>query len=171
MVEEAKSRAWSAVNSELVSLYWNVGKWLSEKCARADWGDRTIRNIAERIARARPDLSGFSRPGLYRMRQFYELYKDDPIVSPLVRQIAWSNHLVVMARASTPEERRFYLEKCRANKDDAVVEYALSRSLSPTMVSTYRIALPDKKLLAERLHRITEWLAEASSRDSNQTSP
>ena len=58
-----------------------------------------------------------------------------------------------------------------ANKDDAVVEYALSRSLSPTMVATYRIALPDKKLLAERLHRITEWLEEAATRASARPSP
>ena len=51
-----------------------------------------------------------------------------------------------------------------------MVEYALSRSLSPTMVATYRIALPDKKLLAERLRRITEWLAEAATRETDSPS-
>ena len=38
-----------------------------------------------------------------------------------------------------------------ASKDDEVVEYALSRSLSPTMVSEYTLKLIDKKLLQEKL--------------------
>jgi predicted nuclease of restriction endonuclease-like (RecB) superfamily len=114
MIESARNRAWQAVNAELVTLYWNVGKWLSDKCANADWGDKTIKTIAEYIARQRPDLKGFSRPGLYRMRQFYEFYKDDEFVSPLVRQIDWTHHLIIMARAKSPEERRFYVEKCAA---------------------------------------------------------
>ena len=42
-----------------------------------------------------------------------------------------------------------------ATKDDAVVEYALSRSLSPTMVADYTLQLPDKKLLEEKLREIT----------------
>ncbi len=42
------------------------------------------------------------------------------------------------------------------DKDDAVVEYALSRSLSPTMVAEYQLCLPDKKLLQQKLHEIYE---------------
>ena len=42
-----------------------------------------------------------------------------------------------------------------ASKDDAVVEYALSRSLSPTMVADYTLQLPDKKLLEKKLREIT----------------
>ena len=42
-----------------------------------------------------------------------------------------------------------------ATKDDAVVEYALSRSMSPTMVADYTLQLPDKKLLEEKLREIT----------------
>ena len=43
-----------------------------------------------------------------------------------------------------------------ASKDDAVVEYALSRSLSPTLVSDYRLCLPNKKLLQDKLREITD---------------
>ena len=60
--------------------------------------------------------------GLYRMRQFYEYYKDDEFVSPLVRQIDWTHHLIVMARAKSPEERRFYLVSSCASKQDAPAE-------------------------------------------------
>ena len=134
------------------------------------------RNDVGKSAEKRPDLKGFSRPGLYRMRQFYELYKDDAFVSPLVRQIDWTHHLVIMARAKTPEERRFYINKCATehcpkrnadenpsvgvilctDKDDTVVEYALSCSMSPAMVASYQTALPDKTLLQNRLRQITD---------------
>ena len=315
MIESARERAWNAVNAELVGLYWEIGKWLCVRCADAKWGDKVINATAEYLSANFPNAKGFSRPGLYRMRQFYELYKDDEIVSPLVRQITWTNHLIIMARSRAPEERRFYVEKCisehyskrqlerqfdsgfyercqlgkvapasrkvvpaareairdlyslefmdlpqkhvekdlrhaivaqmkdfilelgrdftfagqeypvkvgmsdfsidllffnRAlncfvafelktrqfrpsdigqidfylealdrdvkkptenpsvgvvlctDKDDAVVEYALSRSLSPTMVATYQFALPDKNLLANRLRQITELTLEAA---------
>lgn len=82
MIDAARERAWRAVNTELVSLYWEIGKWLSARKAKAEWGDKTILELAAHIAKNRPDLKGFSRPGLYRMLQFYELYKDDEIVSP-----------------------------------------------------------------------------------------
>ena len=39
-----------------------------------------------------------------------------------------------------------------ASKDDEVVEYALSRSLSPALVAQYQTQLPDKKLLQAKLH-------------------
>jgi len=47
-----------------------------------------------------------------------------------------------------------------AGKDDAVVEYALSRSMSPTLVSDYTLCLPDKKLLQNKLHELTELALE-----------
>ena len=112
LIETARARIWSKVNAELVQLYWDIGKLLSDRCAQAAWGDKIVADAARYIARVRPDLKGFSRPGLYRMRQFYEYYRGDEIVSPLVRQIAWTNHLIIMARAKSQEERRFYINKC-----------------------------------------------------------
>ena len=59
-----------------------------------------------------PDLKGFNRRGLYRMKQFYELYKGDEIVSPLVTQLNWTNHLKIMSACKTKEERVFYMNMC-----------------------------------------------------------
>lgn len=46
---------------------------------------------------------------------------------------------------------------CR-DKDDEVVEYTLSRHLSPTLVAEYQLQLPDKKVLQAKLHELTEQL-------------
>ena len=52
-----------------------------------------------------------------------------------------------------------------AGKDDAVVEYALSRSMSPTLVSDYTLHLPDKELLQDKLRELTELALESSEGD------
>ena len=56
-----------------------------------------------------PNLRGFTRPNLFRMRQFYEAYRDGKKVSPLVRQLPWTHHLIILGRAKRPEEREFYV--------------------------------------------------------------
>ena len=65
--------------------------------------------LAVYIAKTEPGLRGFSRANLFRMKQFYETYRDEPIVSPLVRQLPWSHHLVILGQSKRPEEREFYL--------------------------------------------------------------
>lgn len=78
----------------------------------AQYGDRFIEKLAEFFAKKYPELKGFNRRGLYRMKQFYELYKDNEIVSPLVTQLSWSNHLSIMSACKNMEERVFYMNLC-----------------------------------------------------------
>lgn len=59
-----------------------------------------------------PKIKGFNRPGIYRMKQFYETYKDNLIVSPLVRQISWTNNLNILSSTKTIEEKEFYIRLC-----------------------------------------------------------
>ncbi len=109
LIEAARTRALAAVNQELVGLYWQIGEYISRKLASAAWGEGVVEQLADHIARAHPDLKGFTRPNLFRMRQFYETYRDDAIVSPLVRQLPWTHNLLILSRAKRPEEREFYL--------------------------------------------------------------
>ena len=86
IIEKAKARAIKAVNAELIQLYWNVGEYLSNLCAASNFGDKVIDEVAAYIAKSNQSLKGFNRRGLYRMRQFYETYKDDGFVTPLDRK-------------------------------------------------------------------------------------
>ncbi len=72
-------------------MYWNVGEYLSTLCANSVFGDKVIDEAAVYIAEANPGVKGFNRRGLYRMKQFYETYRDDEFVTPLVTQISWTN--------------------------------------------------------------------------------
>ena len=87
LIATARQRALQAVNTTLIDLYWQVGAIISRKIAAAEWGDGVVTQLAAHIARTQPGLRGFTRPNLFRMRQFYEAYQGDEIVSPLVRQL------------------------------------------------------------------------------------
>jgi len=65
--------------------------------------------LARHIQKNEQDLRGFSDKNLWRMKQFYESYKDYPKLSPLEREISWTNNMLIFSRCKTPEEKEFYL--------------------------------------------------------------
>lgn len=109
LIHGARQRAVQAVNTQLIELYWQVGAYISGKLQQAEWGDAVVSQLAEYLARTQPGLRGFTRPNLFRMRQFYEMYRDDEKVSPLVRQLPWTHNLIIFSQSKRPEEREFYL--------------------------------------------------------------
>ena len=109
LITSARSKAYQSVNATLIDLYWNVGGYISQKIASAEWGDSVIPQLAEFLAHSQPGLRGFTRSNLFRMRQFYELYQGSAIVVALIRQLPWTHHLRIMGASKRPEEREFYL--------------------------------------------------------------
>jgi predicted nuclease of restriction endonuclease-like (RecB) superfamily len=87
LIEQARFRAFSKVNAELVLLYYNVGKIVSDKVEKGSWGEGTVDELVSFIEMKIPGLKGFNRRGLYRMRQFYETYSEKQFVLPLAKQL------------------------------------------------------------------------------------
>jgi len=67
-VKHAQSLAVNSVNTELINLYWNVGAYITRQLANASWGDKTVDELADYIHKNQPDLKGFNRRELYRMK-------------------------------------------------------------------------------------------------------
>jgi predicted nuclease of restriction endonuclease-like (RecB) superfamily len=130
MIEQARQNALQSVNAELIKLYWNVGEYLSNESAKSAWGNSFIDATAEYIKENCPGIKGFNRRGLYRMRQFYETYKDNEFVSALLTQINWASHLLIMSGAKDIEEKEFYMSLC-------VKEKYSSRELERQIKSAY----------------------------------
>lgn len=134
LITEARNRVYSKANAELVMLYFNVGKVVSEKVTVGNWGDGTVNDLADYINEKQPLLKGFNRRGLYRMKQFYEVYSDKQIVSAvltqflytdnevnkfvstLLTQIPWSSHLHILAKTKSIEEKFFYIHSSIKDK-------------------------------------------------------
>jgi predicted nuclease of restriction endonuclease-like (RecB) superfamily len=109
LISAARQRAVQAVNTALIDLYWQVGQIISRKIEASEWGDGVVAQLAAHIAETQPGLRGFTRANLFRMRQFYEAYRDDEKVSALLRQLPWTHNLIILNQGKRPEERDFYL--------------------------------------------------------------
>ena len=96
IINQARENAFRKVNEELILMYQAVRKFLSERAKEAAYGDGYIDALSEYIQDRFPGIKGFNRRGLYRMKQFYELYAENEKVSPLVTQLSWTNHLLIM---------------------------------------------------------------------------
>ena len=119
IIENAKERAYRKVNEELILMYRDVGEYISKNSENASYGDAFVQKLADFFAENYPDLKGFNRRGLYRMKQFYELYKDNEKVSTLLTQLSWSNHLKIMSSCKSMEERISYMNMCIREKYSA----------------------------------------------------
>lgn len=82
----------------------------AQKVEAAEWGDGVVDELARHLAVKQPNLKGFTRPNLFRMRQFYEAYRLDTNVSPLVRHLPWTHNMIILSQSKRPEEREFYLK-------------------------------------------------------------
>jgi predicted nuclease of restriction endonuclease-like (RecB) superfamily len=109
LIERARHRAFSAVNTELIDLYWRVGEFISRKIETAAWGQGVVAELAAYIQHRHPNLRGFTRASLFRMRQFFDAYRHDKKVAALLRQLPWTQNLLILARSKRAEEREFYL--------------------------------------------------------------
>lgn len=109
LISTAKQRAVLAVNTTLIELYWQIGEHISRKIAASEWGDGVVEQLARYLSLTQPGLRGFTRRNLFRMRQFYEAYEGTELVSPLVTQLPWTHHLIILGQGKRPEEREFYL--------------------------------------------------------------
>src|ERR1035437_10905801 len=91
LIAAARQRAFQAVNTTLIDLYWQVGEYISRKIETAEWGEGVVPQLAQYIAQTQPGQRGFTRSNLFRMKQLYETYRSDAIVAALPRQLSWTH--------------------------------------------------------------------------------
>ncbi|HCS20840.1 MAG TPA: hypothetical protein DIW47_09825 [Bacteroidetes bacterium] len=98
LIKQSRTDAIRAVNTELINLYWNIGKYIIEKLEKSEWGDSVVTELAQLIQQNEPEIRGFSDKNIWRMKQFYETYRDFPKLSPLVREISWTHNMLIFSR-------------------------------------------------------------------------
>ncbi|WP_310604277.1 PDDEXK nuclease domain-containing protein [Anaerosporobacter sp.] len=116
IIEQAQESVYRAANREFISMYWNIGRFVSEKVRVGGWGKSIVKEFSEFIQLRYVGIQGFSASNIWRMRQFYETYKDSERLAELVKEINWTNNLKIMARAKTDEAREFYLQLTAKNR-------------------------------------------------------
>lgn len=130
LIQQARNNALKTVNTELINLYWNIGAHISQKVEASEWGKSVVKELAIFILQTDPQLKGFSDKNLWRMKQFYEAYKNEPKLSPLLRELSWSHNLAIFSRCDSVEEKEFYL---KISKEENYSKRELDRQISASL--------------------------------------
>lgn len=140
IIQQTKATVINMANTALIDLYWKVGKYISDKIAVSEWGDGVVKQLADYIEKNSPDTKGFSDKNLWRMKQFFETYRDaDEKLSAVLRQISWTNNLTIMSRSKSEEERVFYLLLC---KNERLSTRDLNRQLDAALFERKKMDEP-----------------------------
>ena len=115
-IEQSRIQASQAVNTVLIDLYWKVGEYVWHKIRNEGWGKGTVLALSTFVQSKHLGIRGFSAQNIWRMRQFFDTYRDQPNLSTLLRELPWSSNLHILSRAKRPEEREFYLRIASRNR-------------------------------------------------------
>lgn len=159
-VQSAQIKAALKVNEEMVGLYWDIGREITERQKTSGWGDEVIENIARDLTRALGDIKGFSRANLYRMKRFYRYYGDqDEFVAQLVRQIPWGHNILLFQKLKDPADALWYAQKAiengwaRSTLQLQVESGLYERLATPAKIDNFsnRLPTPQSDLFRESL--------------------
>ena len=120
-IHTAQQRAVAAVNTELVMLYWQIGRDVLERQSREGWGAKVLDRLAHDLRAAFPDMKGFSVRNLRYMRNFAEAWPDPQIVQQAAAQLPWFHLCTLLDKLKSPEDRNWYLR--------AAIEHNWSRNV------------------------------------------
>ena len=108
-IRSAQYEALKAVNKEMIALYWEVGKRITEQQTALGWGKSVVENLSRDIQKEFPGIKGFGVRNMWDMARFYAEYQFDEILQPLVAEISWSKHIVILTKCKETRQRQFYI--------------------------------------------------------------
>ena len=114
-IRTAQVKAALAVNSELVLLYWRIGRDILNRQQQAGWGAKIIGQLSADLRREFPDSKGFSARNLKYMRSFAEAWPDESIVQQAAAQIPWFHNCILMDKEKDPAKRAWHVQKTIEN--------------------------------------------------------
>lgn len=124
-VRAARITALRTVNTQLIELYWSIGKTVLERQQVEQWGSGVMGRLADDLRAEFPDMKGLSRRNLFYMRAFAAAWPETIVQQP-VAQLAWGHITVLLDKTTTAEERNWYAA--------AAVEYGWSRNVLLNMM-------------------------------------
>ena len=108
-IRSAQYEAMRAVNKEMISLYWDIGRQITERQKELGWGKSVVENLSKDIQQEFPGIQGFGVSNLRDMARFFSEYQANEILQPLVGEISWTKHILILTKCKETQERRFYI--------------------------------------------------------------
>lgn len=107
-IRQAQYEAMKAVNTQLVRLYWDIGRSITEK-QTAGWGKSVVENLARDLQAEFPGMRGISTTNLWLMAQFFAEYNGVEFLQSLIGEISWTHHTIILSKCKDNRERQFYI--------------------------------------------------------------
>lgn len=115
-IHAAQTKVALTINSQLLELYWEIGKDISERQENTDWGSKFIEQTAIELKNEFPEIRGFSRRNLYAIKQWYKFYSQKyPFVPQSVAQIPWGHNRLIISKIKDISEAEFYCNEIIKN--------------------------------------------------------
>lgn len=179
-IQQSQIKAALAVNSQLIQLYWDLGRQITEKQETAKWGGGFIDQLSKDLRVEFPDMKGFSRSNLFAIRKFYQYFRREKIVHQvdgqlenvkiqqvggqlenseilsLCCQIPWLHNIVIIEKIKDYKKAIFYIkETIKNNWSRAVLVHQIESNLyerQGNAVSNFQNTLPKSQSdLADQL--------------------
>lgn len=97
-----------AVNTEMIYMYWNIGKIISDN---VKWGNKFIENLSIDLKTEFPEIQCFSSRNLRNMRNFYKEYPNEEILQTLFAKLPWSHNVLLISKKKDKEIRKWYINE------------------------------------------------------------
>jgi hypothetical protein len=111
-IHAARNKLVFSINTQILELYWEIGREITEKQEKSGWGSGFIDRIATELNHEFPEIKGFLRRNVYAILQWYKFYSVKyPFVPRRVAQIPWGHHRLIITKTKNMDEAEFY---CRA---------------------------------------------------------
>jgi predicted nuclease of restriction endonuclease-like (RecB) superfamily len=118
-IRSARNKLAFSINSQVLELYWEIGKDITEKQQNSYWGSGFIEQIATELKHEFPDITGFSRRNVYVILQWYKFYSIKyQFVPRHVAQIPWSHNRIILNKIKDINEAEFYCHATAYNAWD-----------------------------------------------------
>ncbi|OGU57537.1 MAG: hypothetical protein A2X64_04735 [Ignavibacteria bacterium GWF2_33_9] len=158
LIKTSRHQIFRNINKGLIELYWQVGEYVFNKAEKDGWGKRSVQELSEFIISSEPEIKGFSPQNIWRMKQFYEVYKDFPNLSTLLRELSWSANLHILSKTQSIEEKEFYLRlSIKENYSVRELERQIdSGYYERTLIAGQKLSTPLREIASMSKSLITE---------------
>ncbi|MFR2615707.1 PDDEXK nuclease domain-containing protein [Parabacteroides goldsteinii] len=122
-IRNSQIKAALKVNTELINLYWELGKEIVSKQEQSQWGDGLIKQLSSDLQQEFPEMKGFSTTNIKYIKRWYSFYNQDitigqqvvDLLRETVSQIPWGHNLRIIIQCKSIEEAFFYIHKTIEN--------------------------------------------------------
>ena len=112
-IQIARYEMLKTVSKQTVTLYWEIGKAVSQKVKQEKWGKSVVEQLSKDLQTEFPGIRGFSASNIWRMKTFFEEYKDNAFLAPLVREVGWVQNKLIFEKCKNDIQREYYLRKTK----------------------------------------------------------